>query len=68
MKTMVVLLIKEMKNNLGLFIFCGGCADLMLLLTFISVKKKKKKKKKKNIFIKNWEIWDPFILFLLQAI
>ena len=31
----------------------------------ISVKKKKKKKKK-NIFIKNWGIWELFILFLLQ--
>ena len=56
---------KKLKNRLSLLIFCGGCAHLMSLSTYLC-KKKKKKKKKKTIFIKNWEIWELFILFLLQ--
>ena len=31
----------KMKNRLGLLIFCGGCADLMSLSTYLCKKKKK---------------------------
>ena len=52
-----------MKNNFGLLIFCGGCADLMPLSTYLCKKKNNNNNNNNNnnIFIKNWEIWELFV-------